>query len=273
MAAGNSNQSGTGWGSGNVVVGVSGDPFFADGFEGGQVNPANDVTYSNDRGTPVRCESTTENPYEGSYGLQMTYNIPASLGGSARTQLNMSLGRQLQELWIEYYLFVPANFTPTPQQMKQVRLYGNVYDSLNKVGASTFAIGGEQRMRYMYTWEGYDTPILGAGPGGQPNAQSPTSVFGGASDLDRFVRHRHHYKMVSGLNAADGEFRYWVDDTLAIEYTAIPGRYDTDHPYWDQLYILGSADAASGSEYPFGNQEVICTLDSLKLYHTDPGWL
>lgn len=248
-------------------------PFFADGFEGGQFNPAGGVTYANDRGTPVRCEPTTANPHAGSHGLQMTFNIPASLGGSSRTQLNMSLGRQLQEAWIEYYLFVPSNFTPTPGQMKQIRLYGGTYDALNKVGASTFAISGEQRMRYMYTWQGYDTSLVGAGPAGESNAQSPTSVFGAPGDRGRFVRHRWHFKMVSALNAADAEFHYWVDDTLAIAYTNIPARYDPTTPYWDQLYILGSADAPDGSSLPFGNQEVICTLDTLRLYDTNPGWL
>lgn len=238
------------------------DPDHSDTF----VGPA-----YNDSGTFVWGYGTNVAPgnAEGSDCLVFTFGPDADLEDS-RGEQRFQIGANVNEVWIEFDLFLPANYVHRTQSAggtnnKFIRLWGDDYGAGNKVGASTFLVGGHSRIGYEYIYKTYADGLIGRGPGSDKAELVDYGAGTQTAMLDAWTQVRMHFKMPTAAEN-DGEFRIWYDGVLMEEYTAIPAKFD-DIPYWNEGYLLGAGNSG-------WTDETLILIDNFKLWHTnDPGWV
>lgn len=249
-----------GTGPNRAVTGgrISGAPFFEDDFVGTQKNNAGGFVWSG-TGSTVTVQS-----FDGHNALRFRYGPDAPLGQSSAEQ-RFNMGRNITELWIEYYLWVPANYAHRYQEgqaanNKFIRFWGNSYDASNKVGASSL-IASPSYVRYEATnkaWGGSGTGFLDGG--------SPTeAAYGTAGMLDAWTQVRMRFSIVSALDADDAEFDLWFDGVKLASQSGMPQQYTDGQNYWNNGYLMGWANSGYAAETDF-------YIRNIKFYDTDPGW-
>lgn len=247
------------------------EPFFADNFDNGRRNDANGFTWSGGRNAPVSDDIA----HSGSYSLKFAYG-PVEPDGSSHwwTEQRFSLGRQLKEVWIEYYIYYPNGKEglgsaamahrdgPSSDNNKFFRLWGGGHSAYggnsSKVGMSTRPRNGkgpEGVIFFEYTRAGSSGTGPFDGPGSYP----------WEDDLGRWIQVRMYYKHVSRPGANDGVMRLWKDGKLWIDFQGVNQEYNRDHPYWDSGYFMGYDNSG------FDNTTFIY-IDDVKFYDRDPGW-
>ncbi len=257
-------------GSPSVVVGGGapptpppGDPFFSDDFAGTQRNPADGFTYST-TGSRVSVVS-----FGGFNAMRFRYG-PDATGADSSAEQRFTMGRDLTELWVEYDLYVPSNFVHRTQASggtnnKFFRVWGDVYASANKVGASTRYDASfspdNSGLGFEYNYKTWPDGTLGEGPDG---FTSGLVEFGDAMK-GTWTNVRMHYRMVSATDADDALMELWLGGTKVLTFDNVPQKYDTAKPYWNNGYLMGWANSGYLAETDFH-------LKALKFYDTDPGW-
>jgi hypothetical protein len=243
---------------GTIDPPAPGDPFFEDDFVGTVRNDSGGFTWSS------TSSRTTVQSFDGHNALRFRFGPDADLGDS-QAQQGFNMGRNLTELWIQYYLWVPSNYVHRAQSSggvnnKFLRLWGDDYNATNKVGASLFR-ESPSYLRYEATNNAW-----GAGVGEVVGSGSPNkATFGAAPMLGVWTKVQLRYKIVSALDADDAEFDVWFDDVKVIEQTAIPQQYTTGQNYWNNGYLMGWANSGYLAETDF-------YIRNIKFYDTDPGW-
>lgn len=240
-------------------------PFFSDNFDNGQRTNANGFTWSN-TGSRVTVSSTQV--FSGTHSMALRFG-PDSVGKDSNAEGRFLLGRNLTEIWLEYFLFVPSNYVhrnESPNNNKFFRIWGDSYSSSNKVGASTsFSAGGTSTLMFEYNYKTWADGTLGFGPSSVAGARSPSTAFGGESFRGRWTRVRIYAKQVSGTDADDAALRLWFGDTLVLNFSNIPQKFDPLRPYWNAGYLLGWSNSGF-------TDETVFYIDDVKFFSTNPGW-
>lgn len=240
------------------------EPFFSDNFDNGNRTTANGFTWSN---TGSRSFVSSTKSFGGTHSLGLRFG-PDSLGKDSSAEGRFSLGRNLTEVWIEFMLYVPANYThrnESPNNNKFFRIWGDNYSSANKVGASTTRSGDASALSFEYNYKTWGDGTLGFGPSSVAGARSPTTTFGGPEFRDRWTRVRVHARHVSAENADDAILQLWFDDTMVLDFRNVPQKYDPLRPFWNAGYLLGWANSGF-------TDETIFYVDNVKFYNLNPGW-
>jgi len=251
---------------GPVVVGggdapvdpPTGDPFFTDDFSTGSRTNANGFTW-NSTGSGIAV--TTTNPRAGqTHSLAFTFPATANDVDSSREQ-RFALGRNVTEIWLEYYLYVPANYVHRAQtggtNNKFLRLWGDSYNANNKIGLSTFrntSYGSDSFLAFERTFSG----------GGIGAQGSPEEEFGGGDiPAGAWTQLRFRFRLPSADGANDGVMTMWVNGTLAMTW-AQPTTFPSIQ-YWNNGYFFGWSNSGYAEETVFQISEV-------KFYDSNPGW-
>lgn len=243
---------------------ASGDPFFTENFDTGSRTDANGFTWGG------ATQSTVSNTYShsASYSNKLAFDGVAS-GLDDRAEQRFNLGQNVTELWVEFELRLPSNYVhrnDSPNNNKFFRLWGDDYNAGNKVGASTFLTSGVSQIWYEYVYYTY-TNQVGRGPNTAGARSTPVDYGTGTQTamLGAWTNVRMHFKMPTAAEN-DGEWRLWYDGVLMEEFTAIPGKYDSDIPYWNTGYFYGTANSGYTDATDF-------YIDDVKFFVTDPGWV
>ncbi len=239
------------------AVGVA--PFFQDSFAGGVKNPANGFSW--DSGVPVVS-------FSGRNAMQFRYpGVALGSDGSAEQRFNM--GRQLNELWLEYQLHIPANFahrSDPPDNNKFLSLWPENYSTTGE----TYVVTEFER-------DGVDTSyarILGLGDRFYADGTLirdgdavQNSNFISATRADQWHRIRVHYRIASGVGQTDGIYEGYINDELMW-------RSRTDWQFWStgglnyiqRGYFMGWANSGYTAQTDFH-------ISDVKFYDTNPGWV
>ena len=245
-----------------------GDPFFEDDFALGVKNNANGFTWSS-TGSRVTVQLAPD--ASGDYALRFRYG-PDAIGADSSAEQRFALGRQLSELWLDYYLWIPANFA-----LRNDAPFNNKFLSLWPLNYSTT---GDTFMVTEFERNGTDTSyarILGYGDlfyadgtlsrGGDA---VQNSNFINAAKAGAWTRIQVHYKMASGAGQTDGVYEGWVNGSLQW-------RSRTDWVFWS---TGGNNYIANGFFMGWANSGYTDTTDFYirggtngpKFYDTDPEW-
>lgn len=236
-------------------------PFFADDFAGLQKNPAGGFTWST-TGARVTVAS-----FDGYNCLRFRYG-PDAAGADSSAEQGFRLGQQLQELWLEYWLHIPANFAlraDFPANNKFLSLWPDNYSTT-----------GETHVVTEFERNGTDTSyarILGLGDMFYTDGSSIrqgdailTSNFISAARAGSWHRVRVHYRIASGPGQTDGVYEGWLGDERMW-------RSRTDWQFWStgglnyigEGYFMGWANSGYTEETDFH-------LRSPRFYSVDPQW-
>ena len=218
----------------------------------------------------------------GTYSLGYIFG-PDLDGLDSRSQSGFNLSSDgLGELWLEYYLYVPANYVHRSQSPANNKFF-SLFQRNQSSDASRILFdfetdnnGGEGSDLFaqsvLSTATATDATHV-TGDTGYPG----TDIIGEAGSpmvLGDWNRIRIHLKAATGASAADGEQELWINTTKVFQatgrqfgYPNIPGSlwYGTFPAVVDNCYLLGASN--SGFE-----ELTIFYVDDIALYDTDPGW-
>jgi hypothetical protein len=242
-----------------------GDPFFFDDFAGTQRNPADGFTYAT-TGSRVSVVS-----FDGFNCLRFRYGPDAS-GADSSAEQRFNMGRDLSELWLEYYIHIPSNFA-----LRNDPPANNKFLSLWPVSYSTI---GDTYVVTEFERNGTDTSYARMLGYGDLFYSSGTLIRGGnavqnsnfisAARAGAWHRIRVHYKLASGPGATDGVYEGWIGDSLMW-------RSRTDWVFWStggnnfvrNGYFFGWANSGYTDQTDF---HIKGGVDGPKFYDTDPSW-
>lgn len=250
-------------------------PFFSDNFDNGARTNANGFQWGS---ASDRVKVGTELKNSGTHSLIFTYG-PNAPGQDSWAEQRFVLGSYVSELYIEYYLYAPANYVhrnDAPGNNKFLALWRDVYEDFN---------GGTWRVLFEYQRTTLDGPDNFSGfrfapsrwdmryetDQGLEGVQGQYAPFMGGNGVVRlgaWNRIRFQIKTASSRTASDGIAKMWVNDSLVLNYTQ--GRFHNffDSP-GDALIKNGYFLGWSNSGYA---QTTVFAIDDVKFYSANPGW-
>lgn len=250
-------------------------PFFEDDFEAGVKTSANGFVWG---ATGANVEVSAERAHTGTHSLRFAFRAKP-LGEDSTAQANFDMGRYLSEVWNEFWLWIPENFTLRDDgatNNKFFNLYRDKYS--DPLGTWRFfwqmsrhSRTGETQLVFLSndasspkvllgTWQHYPSDHV---------RERPILIGNGApARVGAWNRFRFYHKASISRTANDGKMRLWVNDTL-LSSTDVGRFYNTfDSPADPTLrrgYFLGWANSGF-------TEETVFFLDGVKFYDTDPGW-
>lgn len=257
--------------------GVSVSPYFTDDFASGSRTNANGVVWG---GGGSQTSVSTDAAYNDTYSLKMVFPATAEETQqiAVTAEQRMYLGQSLTEFWMEYYLYVPSNYTHRDlTALADNNKFFAVYSS-----ASTGGDASQNNDR----WRGVIETLPGTG--GKSTVRTATSrsdsmavldeagnntadFFGGTGPitLGAWNRVRHWIKMASGRLVGDGRWVMWINDTTFVNVTVGDfwnfSELEPTPTVVTHCYILGAANSGFSAQTTF-------FVDAIKLYNTNPGW-
>lgn len=171
-------------------------------------------------------------PKAGRYSAQFHFANDAD--GDAWSELRFDLGKLNNAVWMQYDLYIPANYAHRPSgNNKFFRLWGADYGDQEKVGASTWDIdSGGGICRLNGDWN--------TGPGmGEHGAGS--TPFIAAADLGTWMTIKIYVKAATATT--NGTLNIWKNGTLVINNTGTMNNYTSGNPHaYRYGYLLGWAN-------------------------------
>ena len=274
-----------------AILGLNSDvqaqtPFFQDNFDNGAKTNLNGFRWTDASAVAV----TDANAFSGNHALQFRFG-PNAVGKDAWAEQRFDMGKYLNEVWIEYMLFVPSNFmhrNDGPSNNKFLRLWRDSYANANtqSVGMEfdpTVAkglSGPVSAIRPMAKIGKADTtgmPIatLGAfkagnrGPDGKTKIKSliaigPTHPIA----LGKWTRIRFHFKLSSARLKSDGVYQMWANDSLLVNAQ--------NQPFWNARSVPADASFRNGYLLGWANSgftdRTLLFIDDVKFYDSNPNW-
>lgn len=243
---------------------------WSDSFDNGERNNGNGFVWRDAASVTV----SNERAFSGTHALRFRYR-PVPSGTDAWSEQRFDLGQYLGELWIEYMLYVPANFrhrADSPGNNKFLWLWKDVYSASGEwnIGweylrlTDTTSSGRFISSRWDYNF------ASNSGPWVTPNQNTTPGLFGGSNPIrpGQWNRIRFHAKAASSRTAQDGESRLWVNNTLVFQITN--GRFHNFDAAKTEAtlrngYLLGWSNSGF-------LEETIFFIDDTKFYRGNPGW-
>lgn len=258
----------------SVELQAPGEVAYADGFEdysvGAVVNSADGqggggFRWGNGNGDGAFVSS--ERAHSGSQSLRFRY----APSGHVWAEQRMDFNPVIREMWLEYWLYVPANFVhpdPGPSNNKFIRVFGNDpnHDSgtRNVSGGASF-LPDNQGTRVNHVnlqWGDIDDPFTINS--GEAFTWITTDGSGATQQPGTWSQIRYHVRMASAPGVPNGIQQMWLDGVLVAENVNIPWA-NPNVPGFDEGYLLGY----DNSRYP---EEMIFYIDDFRFYTANPGW-
>lgn len=242
--------------------------FFSDNFDSGSKVSANGFTWSS---AGSRVTVSPERAFSGTHALRFRFG-PDTVGGDSGAEQRFDMGRYLNEYWVEYMLFVPANFVHRADSPNNNKFFMTWRDTYSDVAGGTWRVGYEYQgtsssLRPMSSrWD-----LNSWTSSGLNHPQSNAPFIGGAGPvrLGAWTRVRLQFKAASSRTASDGVMRMWINDSLYASKT--DGRF---HNYYAEPsdavlrkgYFLGWSNSGFSAETVF-------FIDDVRFYDADPRWI
>ena len=171
---------------------------------------------------------------DGKNSAQFSFEGNQDVNADAFSELRFDLGGLYSELWIQFYVYYPANYShrdaPGPDNNKFLRLWGKTYDDAGKVGLSTWR-SGSGGSELIADWNRRNE---GIGPKGDQYLPFITS-----DDLGKWMKVRVHV-VAPQSNAAAGSIQVWKNDNLIInDFQIVDSYYSGESNAYRYGYILG----------------------------------
>ena len=178
------------------------------------------------------------------------------------------MGRSLQEVWIEYYLWIPGN-RPDIGSFQDFAHRDNPGHADNNKWFRLWA-GGDDAEAWLL-WMANKGPALGStqyqtrwsdgGPGSH-HAQD-TEFVDVRSFSGQWIRHRIHAKVASAAGATDGLVEMWWNDHKFVD------RQNIDMYFGGLGFDAGHFMGWHNSGY---DQQVKFYIDDVAFFDSDPRW-
>lgn len=255
----------------SVSVAVE-DPalFYTTDFESDGVgsDPAGDGSFS---WSSTSADVSSDLSRSGSNSLKFPVHGPST---QYNNEARWSMGRQVAEVWIEYYLYYPDGTEgiagvgkyehgedPTSSDNdKFIRIFGDSYSDLYaKTGASTVPLnsGRDEALGFDYEWDGtVNTETIVQAPG-------HVNPWVDISWLAQWVQVRVYARFDDG--SGNGEFKVWRNGELGMHVYNRQHASESHVDFWDRGYFFGSANSGAP-------RQSAIYMDDLKFYASDPGW-
>lgn len=236
-------------------------PFFSDDFAGPARNNANGFTWSTG---DLDVQPVT---FDGFNCLRFRFG-PNAIGEDSSAEQRFALGRQVQELWIEYYLHIPSNFAlraDFPANNKFISLWPENYSTIGETYVVTeFERNGTDTSYARIV--GYGDQFYANGTLIRGGDAVQNSNFISAARANQWWRIRVHYKIASGAGQTDGVYEGWIGSERMW-------RSRTDWQFWStgglnyigEGYLMGWANSGYTDQTDFH-------LRGIKFYDSDPQW-
>lgn len=233
-------------------------PYFEDDFSSGDLSKTTGgFTWSSIGGD---VQVTTGNPRTGTHSLAFTYG-PDPSGDYDHAELKFNLKpagtTTLTEFWVEWYLYIPNNFTLRPDgwgyNNKLFVAYAELYSDPNNiqwVGEYGRDSNDEATMR----------AVCMTGAGCVASGSQPNKIFT-AIHKGRWLQMRGYFKAGNG----DGVTKIWRDGDLVWTVENYTHHAAGGNNYWRKGYLLGTANTGF-------TEKTVLNIDNVKFYDTDPGW-
>jgi hypothetical protein len=242
------------------------EPFFQDGFESGAKTNRNGFRW----GDATFVTVSDIRARSGSYALRFRFKA-RPVGQNNMAEQRFDMGRYLSELWLEYMLYVPANYVHRNDQPNNNTFLVFWLDRYDGPGTWHAAIEllrrsdleSEARILARKT-----TSNL-VGNSRPEGIQWPRFIHpNGPVRIGEWTRIRVHLKASSSWSADNGVFELWADSTLVFgHYTARFHNFDTAIPdaALRRGYFMGWANSGFTEDTDF-------FIDDVKFYDRNPGW-
>jgi hypothetical protein len=255
-------------GGGAPVDPPDGDPFFSDDFTGTQRNNDNGFTWGSG-GSRVTVAS-----FDGFDCLRFRYGADAD-GADSSAQQSFNMGRDCAAVWIDYDLYVPANFAHRSQSGATNNKFLMIWNTTYGSGSGTWQGGYEytrsdatnSNIRIMSTLEsGSNADSVTNRPSFTDNGKA---FIGAARPLvpGAWNRVRLQFQRSSASGVADGVMRVWIGDDLFAETFGLFRNVDN---IGDTVLRNGYFMGWSNSGF---TDETIFYAKRVRFYDTNPGWL
>lgn len=242
----------------------SGTPDFEDDFSSGNLSK---VTNGYRWGTPGGNVSVANGRVELDFG-------PDANGADSTAELNFDFGEDLSEVWVQYDLYVPANYTHRSQsgvtnnKFFQFNYNGSAYQALtieSVEGGGGYSdlkrfLSASQRPNGSNNWPTDESP-------GTPNATvqdfiGNTGAY--AIRTGQWNQIRVHFRSSTDGTIKDGVAEIWANGVLL---RSLP---------WEYWNIATQGKINGGYVMGFSNsgytQATKFLVDNFKVYATNPGW-
>jgi hypothetical protein len=201
------------------------------------------------------------------WGIRFRYGPEAS-GSDSSAEQRFNMGQDLSELWLEYDIWIPANFAlraDSPANNKFLALWPTSYSTVGDTYVVTeFERNGTDTSRARML--GYGDMFYNNGTTIRSGDAVMNSNFINAAKAGTWNTVRVHYRLASGAGQTDGVYEGWLNGDLMW-------RSRTDWQFWStggnnfvrNGYLMGWANSGYTLETDF-------FIYGGKWYSTDPGW-
>ncbi|HEX6694047.1 MAG TPA: Ig-like domain-containing protein, partial [Longimicrobiales bacterium] len=250
-----------------------GTAFFSDGFEAYTVGSTIDGQGGNGfswTGVHDGVYVSSNFARTGSRSLMFEY-APVDPNNPSNThywaEQNFNLGRNVTELWMEYYMYFPTGFlmpSGTAQNNKFLSLWADSYQSEPLAIYQLWTVGDRNIARIdVGRTEGNadgDADLIR-----YPRTNNGGSFLSSAADRGRWIRVRFHVRLAD-LGQSNGVLQMWKDDQLMINIQ--------NDPFFDEArannylrngYLMGYDNARFDTL-------VRIYLDDFRVFNQSPGW-
>ncbi len=238
--------------------GTGAAPFFSDDFESGKLRDANGFHWAGGHDTRVH----NDRGYSGSHAMRFTYKA-TPVGKDATSEQRFDLGRNVHELWLEYYLFVPTNFfvrKDLPANNKFIMLFAE-----SNVGANLLVGTEFERINDTANLARVLAKIDGNSAGGIRKDAFMSREFLTPSMRGTWQRVRIHFRRSSGPTSLDGVYEAWFGNTLKWRTQKWAMWTSDGNNYLRNGYLMGWANSGY-------SEETVFYIDDFKAYDKNPGW-
>ncbi len=245
-------------------------PIFSDGFESGDLEGAEGGSWYGG----VRRGVSDEFARTGTYALRFDYPGNEDLAVDSFSEVRATFaGNDAPEIWLEWWLFVPANYEHRDGD-------GGDNNKFVIVGYDDKLHGGWQEPGGWTTrMEVLPDSAEGAHSRGRIVYGNESTGFSSEYDLDdrrpsgvisdrdrgRWVRYGFHVRLAESIEVRDGEVALYKDGELMAENLGVPlAGFDFANPI-NCFELMGWANSGF-------DEDTVFYIDDVRVYADDPGW-
>lgn len=250
----------------------SGTPYFSDDFESGDLSKSSTSDGSTWVWTPTGVTVDNSAAHTGANSASLVYG-PDANGDDSWLQLNFKFGKEVREFWMEYWLYIPANFFHRDQDSAPNTVTNNKFFAARNEG-SNFEAWTVEFIRRADGTSDLKRPMSNSQfPGGGNNWPTDESEY-----VPKFIGPDNTYFCQTGQwnkigmrfkgstdgTSPDGRMEVWANDVLVkgFDWAIWSNTYGN---LVDGGYIMGWANSGYTNATEF-------RIDDVKVFLTDPGW-
>ncbi len=236
--------------------------FFQDGFESGNLSHSENGTTWSNSGAGISVSSSMART--GSYSLKFHF---AGSGDDAWAEQRASLGSNMTDFWIRYYLYVPTNYkhrSVSPANNKFLAIFRSPYSSPGfQINLSTEPeSGGNSKLEIHYYNNGSEqSPIMPSGGGG---------FLSSSADGGKWAEFITHVKVLTASGSSDGVIQVWKNGTQVANETGMNDYGGSGANYINEIYLLGWANSGFDQDTDFYIDDVVFSDTPISSGSTPP---